>query len=119
MSTVLSIIKMIFFLGIILYLISLAMKFLNRYTTQQHSDFQLVKKISTTKNSAIGIVKIIDTFYVMSFSEQQNTILRELTPTEAEHLELNMATYTAQKNEELEKLIFATKKRIKKGFKKS
>ncbi|MHC9001615.1 flagellar biosynthetic protein FliO [Enterococcus bulliens] len=119
MNTVLSIIKMIFFLGIILYLISLAMKFLNRYTTQQHSDFQVVKKIATTKNSAIGIVKIIDTFYVMSFSEQQNTILRELTVTEAKNLEENLATYTAQKNEELEKLVFIAKERFKKGFKKS
>lgn len=93
------------------------MKFLNRYTTNQHSDFQLVKKISVTKNSAIGIVKILDTFYVMSFAEQQNTILRELTPREAQELQANMHLYTNQKNEDFEKLIVLAKSKIQKGLK--
>ncbi|KRM96860.1 hypothetical protein FC19_GL000386 [Liquorilactobacillus aquaticus DSM 21051] len=42
-----------------------------------------MRKIAVSKTSSIGVVQIVDKYYVMSFSEQQNEILKELTEEEA------------------------------------
>lgn len=86
MESFFSIVKMFAFLLVILYLITISLKYLNRYTNQQNDAFRILKKISVNKSSSIGIVQIMDKCYVMSFSEQQNQILKELTAAETEKL---------------------------------
>jgi flagellar protein FliO/FliZ len=83
MDTFFSLIKMIAFLLIILYLINVSLKYLNRYTNQQNNQLRILQKIAVSKTSSIGIVQILDKYYVMSFSEQQNQILKELSEEEA------------------------------------
>ncbi|GAJ26323.1 flagellar biosynthesis protein FliZ [Liquorilactobacillus sucicola DSM 21376 = JCM 15457] len=78
-----SLIKISVFLLIIIYLINVSLKYLNKYTNQTNNTFQILRKIAVSKTSSIGIVQIVDKYYVMSFSEQQNQILKELTAEEA------------------------------------
>ncbi|MBN2903116.1 MAG: flagellar biosynthetic protein FliO [Enterococcus sp.] len=82
METFLSLVKMIGFLLLILYLINISLKYLNRYTNQHNHQLRILQKIAVSKSSSIGIVQIMDKCYVMSFSEQQNQIIKELTPEE-------------------------------------
>lgn len=83
METFFSLIKMIAFLLIILYLINVSLKYLNRYTNQQNNQLRILQKVAVSKSSSIGIIQILDKYYVMSFSEQQNQILKELSDEEA------------------------------------
>ena len=60
--------------------------YLNRFTSQANENFRVVKKIAVTKSSSLAIVLIVDKYYVMSFSEQENKIIKELSKEEAEKL---------------------------------
>jgi flagellar protein FliO/FliZ len=88
METFLSLVKMIAVLLIILYLINVSLKYLNRYTNQQNSQLRILQKVAVSKSSSIGIIQILDKYYVMSFSEQQNQILKELSKEEVAQLRL-------------------------------
>nr|WP_272845864.1 flagellar biosynthetic protein FliO [Liquorilactobacillus mali] len=67
-------------------MINICLKFLGKYTNQSRKNFRVVQKIVVSKTSSIGIVQIIDTYYVMSFSENRNEILKELSDYEATRL---------------------------------
>ena len=75
METFLSLVKMIGFLLLILYLINISLKYLNRYTNQHNHQLRILQKIAVSKSSSIGIVQIMDKCFVMSFSAQQNQII--------------------------------------------
>lgn len=82
METFLAFAKMMILLGVVIYLISLSMKFLNRYANQTTQGIVIIQKVGVTKNSSIGVVQIAGNYYVMSFSETQNQIMKELTADE-------------------------------------
>ena len=86
MDGILALVKMIAGLAAVLLLIVLTLKYLNRFTSQANENFRVVKKIAVTKSSSLAIVLIIDKYYVMSFSEQENKIIKELSKEEAEKL---------------------------------
>lgn len=82
MDLVVPIIKMVIFLLIILYLISQSLKFLNKQINPENEILQVVQRISVSKTSSIAIVKMFEKYYVMSISEQQNQIIKELSAEE-------------------------------------
>ena len=86
MDGILALVKMIAGLAVVLLLLVLTLKYLNRFTNRANENFRVVKKIAVTKSSSLAIVLIIDKYYVMSFSEQENKIIRELSEEEAEKL---------------------------------
>ncbi|WP_334115857.1 flagellar biosynthetic protein FliO [Ligilactobacillus sp.] len=86
MDGILALVKMIAGLVVVLLLLVLTLKYLNRFTNRSNENFRVVKKIAVTKSSSLAIVLIIDKYYVMSFSEQENKIIRELSEEEAEKL---------------------------------
>ena len=86
MDGILALVKMIAGLAAVLLLIVLTLKYLNRFTSQANENFRVMKKIAVTKSSSLAIVLIIDKYYVMSFSEQENKIIKELSKEEAEKL---------------------------------
>lgn len=86
MDGILALFKMIAGLAAVLLLIVLTLKYLNRFTSQANENFRVVKKIAVTKSSSLAIVLIVDKYYVMSFSEQENKIIKELSKEEAEKL---------------------------------
>ncbi|EOT39999.1 flagellar biosynthetic protein FliO [Enterococcus columbae] len=82
MDLVVPIIKMVIFLLIILYLISQSLKFLNKQINPENEILQVMQRISVSKTSSIAIVKMFEKYYVMSISEQQNQIIKELSAEE-------------------------------------
>lgn len=86
MDGILALVKMIAGLAAVLLLIVLTLKYLNRFTSQANENFRVVKKIAVTKSSSLAIVLIVDKYYVMSFSEQENKIIKELSKEESEKL---------------------------------
>ena len=82
MDGILALVKMIAGLAAVLLLIVLTLKYLNRFTSQANENFRVVKKIAVTKSSSLAIVLIVDKYYVMSFSEQENKIIKELSKEE-------------------------------------
>ncbi|MGX7195972.1 flagellar biosynthetic protein FliO [Enterococcus olivae] len=78
-------VKMIVFLFVLLYGANQLLRYLNNRTLQQGGKtLQVLERISVSKTSGIGIVKILDSYYVMSLSEQNNQIMKELTEEEVE-----------------------------------
>ena len=73
-------------LALVKMIAGLSLKYLNRFTSQANENFRVMKKIAVTKSSSLAIVLIIDKYYVMSFSEQENKIIKELSKEEAEKL---------------------------------
>lgn len=86
MDTILALIRVILGLAVVLLLLILTLKYLNRFTNQMDSHFKIVKKIAVTKESSLAIVLIVDTYYVMSFSEHGSEIIKELTENQAQML---------------------------------
>ena len=77
-----SVIKMIVFLVVIIYAINWSLKYLNPYTNQPSDAFQVLQRLSVSKASSLALVKMLDQYYLMSLSEQQNQIIKILTPEE-------------------------------------
>lgn len=77
-----SVIKMIVFLIVIIYAINWSLKYLNRYTNQTSDAIQVIQRLGVNKSSSLAIVKILDQYYIMSLSEQQNQIIKILSPEE-------------------------------------
>ncbi|WP_313628663.1 flagellar biosynthetic protein FliO [Enterococcus italicus] len=96
MEESLAIVKTFILLGVVIYLISLSLKFLNRYTNRVTRGISILQKVSVTKSSSIGVIKIAETYYVMSFSETQNQILKELTVDEAKLFLQNLQAETTE-----------------------
>ncbi|EJF02206.1 flagellar biosynthetic protein FliO [Liquorilactobacillus mali] len=86
MDIYITVLKTIIFLIIIIFMINICLKFLGKYTNQSRKNFRVVQKIVVSKTSSIGIVQIIDAYYVMSFSENRNEILKELSDYEVTRL---------------------------------
>ncbi|MFT9371984.1 flagellar biosynthetic protein FliO [Liquorilactobacillus hordei] len=86
MDIYIAVFKTIIFLIIIIFMINICLKYLGKYTNQSKRNFRIIQKIAVSKTSAIGIVQIIDTYYVMSFSENRNEILKELNDYEVTQL---------------------------------
>ena len=85
MEIVVLLIRMIVFLVVLLYAANQLLKYMNN-RSQQFGDkkLQVLERVAVSKSSAIGIVKILDKYYVMSLAEQTNEIMRELEPEEIE-----------------------------------
>lgn len=86
MDLIFPIIKMVVILIVILYLVVQALKFLNKQMNPENSILQVLQRISVSKSSSIAIVKMFDRYYVMSISENQNQIIKELTLDEIQSL---------------------------------
>lgn len=47
---------------------------------------KVIERTPTSKSSALSIVEIADTYYLMSFTDTRNEILKELTAVEKEKI---------------------------------
>lgn len=85
MEIIFLLVKMIVFLFVLLYGANQLLRYLNNRTHQNGGkSLQVLERIAVSKSSSIGIVKILDKYYVMSLSEQTNEVIRELTPEEVQ-----------------------------------
>lgn len=75
---VLSILQIFIVLIVVIILAQLSLKYLNTYTSKNCKNIKILERIAVNKNSYLGIVKILDEYYLMSFSENKNEILKSL-----------------------------------------
>ncbi|MCP0886242.1 flagellar biosynthetic protein FliO [Ligilactobacillus sp. WILCCON 0076] len=90
METAFAIIKLIGALALIIVLINVLMRYLNKYMNKGTANMRILQKIALNKNLSLGIVEILGVYYVMSFSEQNVQIIKELTPEEIEIFKNNL-----------------------------
>ena len=83
-STAITLLQTIIVLLIVIYLANLTLKFMNRKIQRQTTMIQIIQKQQVTQGSSIGVVKILDTYYLMSLAEGENRILKELEKKEVE-----------------------------------
>jgi flagellar protein FliO/FliZ len=83
-SSIITLLQTIIVLLIVIYLANLTLKFLNRKIQQQTTMIQIIQKQQVTQGSSIGVVKILDTYYLMSLADKENRILKELVKKDVE-----------------------------------
>lgn len=74
----LSFLKMIFVLILVILIANVTLKFLNSKINSKGEMIKIIEKISIDAHSSIGIVQIMGDYYLMSFTEKENSILRDL-----------------------------------------
>jgi flagellar protein FliO/FliZ len=78
------VVKSIFALVVIIFIANYSLKYLNTFMTKKGKAIRIIERTAINKNSSICIVEIAGTYYVMSFTETHNEILRELSDSEKE-----------------------------------
>ena len=101
MELTLSLIKMVVGLIIVIVLINLFLKYLQKFVAPQDRQFRVIKTIPVSKTSALGIVQVIERYYLMSLAEQGSTVISELSKEEVEQL------FTSSDDQASEKIDFA------------
>ena len=103
MEMALAVVRLIIGLAVVIFLINVLMRYLNKYTTQNNDSLRLVLRVALSKNLSLGIVEILGSYYVVSMPEQKLEIIRQLEATEIEQLEANLAQKQAANEQQVEK----------------
>ncbi|MPW24804.1 flagellar biosynthesis protein FliZ [Alkalibaculum sp. M08DMB] len=74
----LSVIKTIVVLLMIIALANISLKLGNKYITKHNKIIKIVERVSVSNNSSLCIVDICGSYYLMSFSGNDNKILKDL-----------------------------------------
>lgn len=81
-SSFLSLIQTIIVLIIVIALANISLKFLSKYMANQNKIIKIVEKVGVNNNSALSVVEICGIYYLMSFTNNENKILKELDKEE-------------------------------------
>ena len=103
MEMALAVVRLIIGLAVVIFLINVLMRYLNKYTTQNNDSLRLVLRVALSKNLSLGIVEILGAYYVVSMSEQKLEIIRQLDAEEIEQLEANLAQKQVTNEQQVEK----------------
>jgi flagellar protein FliO/FliZ len=87
MESLMYILRSIVALVIVIWLANVALKYLNKYSNHKTRSIQIIERISVSKTSSLAIVKIVDDYYLMSFSENTSETLQKFSQEEAEEIE--------------------------------
>ena len=71
---------------IVIIFANYVLKYLNKYMVGRNKIVKIVERVAVNKNSYISIVKICRKYYLMSFNENRNEILKELDVKEINDL---------------------------------
>ena len=88
-SSFLTMFQTIVVLIIVIILANISLKWMNRNFQMKGKVVKIIEKTPISSNSSLAVVKIIDTYYLMSFSEKENTILKELEKAEVDEILLS------------------------------
>lgn len=73
-----SLIQTLIVLIIVILLANLLLKYLNKYTLAKNKIVKIIERVAVNKNSYLSIVEVCGKYYLMSFNDQGNEILKEL-----------------------------------------
>lgn len=103
------VLRSIFALIIIIWLANVLLRQLNKYTQGQSKSIQIIERFSISKNSSLAIVKIVERYYLMSFNDSSNEILKEFAANEVDEMLEVMQDQTASSPSQLFTAINVTK----------
>lgn len=84
MPEILSVIQTIVVLIIVIVLANISLKFANKFMLKQNKIIKVVERVSVNNNSALSVVNICGSYYLMSLTGSENKILKELDKDEVE-----------------------------------
>lgn len=87
MESFLYILRSIAALIVVIWLANVALKYLNKYSNHKTRSIQIIERISVSKTSSLAIVKIVNDYYLMSFSENTSETLQKFSHEEAKEIE--------------------------------
>ena len=102
------IVRSIFALAAIILLANFILKKLQDYSTNQNQSIEILERVSVTKASALALVKVGSQIYLMSLTENDSEILRELSTEEVAVIEKQQVE-RKEKNEEASTLLESLK----------
>lgn len=82
----LEVLQTLIVLSIVILLAHISLKLLNKYMIKQNRIIKIWEKITVNTNSSLGIVEVSGKYYLMSFTQSENKILKELQEDEIEVL---------------------------------
>lgn len=83
-SSFFSVVRTILVLIAVIIIANVSLKYLNKFMLKQNRIIRIVEKTPIFNNSALGVVDICGTYYLMSFTDKDNKILKELDRAEVE-----------------------------------
>ena len=105
MESLLYILRTLVALVIVIWLANVAIKYLNNYSKNDMRNIQIVERISVSKASSLAIVKIVNEYYLMSFSEDKNEIVQKFSKEEVFEIEERLELKEANRPTETSKTI--------------
>lgn len=84
-NNIISIIQTIVVLIIVIILANLLLRLLNKNITQNQKMIKIIERVNVSNNSALAIAKVCGKYYLMSLTEKNNQILKELDKDEVEN----------------------------------
>ena len=72
---------------VVIWLANVVLKFLNNVNNGEMKSIQVVERLSVNKTSSLAIVKIVNEYYLMSFSEHKTETLQKFSAEEAAEIE--------------------------------
>lgn len=79
--------KSIAALVLIIYLANLLLRYLNGLSSKKTQSLQVIERLPLSKTSSLCIVKVVETYYLMSFTEGKNELLKTLSEAEIRVIE--------------------------------
>lgn len=76
--------KSVLALIVIIFLANKLLQYLNSVMKKQAKTIQIIERMPINKSSSLCIVEMLGKYYLMSFTEGRNEILKEFTETESE-----------------------------------
>ena len=84
-NNIISIIQTIVVLIIVIVLANLLLRFLNKNMVRNQKMIKIIERTNVLNNSALAIAEICGKYYLMSFTDKNNKILKELDEAEVEN----------------------------------
>lgn len=90
MESFIYIVRSILALIVVVWVANIALRYLNSLSIHDKKSIQIIERISVSKASSLAIVKIVNDYYLMSFSESATETLQKFTPEEVKEIEERM-----------------------------
>lgn len=78
LESIFSLIQTVIILIIVIFLANFTLKYLNKHMSANNKIVKIIERVAVNKNSYISVVEITGKYYLMSFNENSNEILKEL-----------------------------------------
>lgn len=82
----LNVLQTIIALVAVILLANISLKLLNKYMVKENNIIRVLEKTSVNNNSSLAIVEVTGKYYLMSFTQNENKVLKELDAGEIEDM---------------------------------